>query len=345
VTLVSVFGTLVTDELTDSLGVPLELSSAVFAVLLAAVFVAWYRVEGTLSIHSILTRRREAFYWLAILITFALGTATGDLMAQVLGLGYLVSGIVVAAVIAAPAVGWRLGLHPVLAFWIIYVLTRPLGASIGDYLSQPTTEGGLGLGATLTSLVFFVGIIAIVVYLAVTKADVIRGGPVADEATDRQETGRHGLLQTVVVVGVLLVTGVAGYFWRAQALQIEVAAVQAVPAAAAPADPAPGTPTGAAHAAQPAAPTSKLGDLSRFRVITQDTRDLLDRGVQGGATARVTDLETAWDDAQAKLKPRDPAAWTTLDGKIDTVLRELRSTSPDAASEKDALDALLAALR
>jgi repeat uncharacterized protein DUF347 len=248
-------------------------------------------------------------------------------------------------VIAVTAIGWRLGLHPVLAFWIIYVLTRPLGASIGDYLSQPTTDGGLGLGATLTSLIFFVGIIAIVVYLAVTKADVIRGGPVADEATDRQETGRHGLLQTVVVVGVLLAAGVAGYFWRAQALQTEVAAVQAVPAAATPADPAPGTPTGAARAAQPAAPTSKLGDLSRFRVITQDTRDLLDRGDQAGATARVTDLETAWDDAQAKLKPRDPTAWTTLDDKIDTVLRELRSTSPNAASEKDALDALLAALR
>jgi uncharacterized membrane-anchored protein len=345
VTLVSVFGTLVTDELTDNLGVPLELSTAVFAVLLTAVFVAWYRVEGTLSIHSILTRRREAFYWLAILVTFALGTATGDLMAQVLGLGYLVSGIVVAMIIAATAIGWRLGLHPVLAFWIIYVLTRPLGASIGDYLSQPTTDGGLGLGATLTSLIFFVGIIAIVAYLAVTKADVIRDGPAADETTDRGETGHHGLLQTVVVVGLLLTAGVAGYFWRAQALQTEVAAVQAVPDAAAPAAPAPGTPTGAAHAAQPAAPTSKLGGLSRFRVITQDTRDLLDRGDQAGATARVTDLETAWDDAQAKLKPRDPAAWTTLDDKIDTVLRELRSTSPNAASEKDALDALLAALR
>lgn len=345
VTLVSVFGTLVTDELTDNLGVPLEVSTAVFGVLLAAVFVAWYRVEGTLSIHSILTRRREAFYWLAILVTFALGTATGDLMAQVLGLGYLVSGIVVAVVIAATAIGWRLGLHPVLAFWIIYVLTRPLGASIGDYLSQPTTDGGLGLGATLTSLIFFVGIIAIVVYLAVTKADVIRGGPVADEATARQETGRHGLLQTVAVVGVLLAAGVAGYFWRAQALQSDVAIAQAAPVAAA----APGAPAGAAAAApagaQPAAPMSRLGDLSRFRVITQDTRDLLDRGDQAGATARVTDLETAWDDAQAKLKPRDPAAWTTTDGKIDTVLRELRSTSPDAASEKTALDALLAALR
>ena len=109
-------------------------------------------------------------------------------------------------------------------------------------------------------------------YLSVTKADVIRGGAAPDPTeTDRRETGRRGLLQTVVVVGVLLVAGVAGYFWRAQALQTEVAAVQAVPAAAAPAGPAAGTPTGAVNAAQPAAPTSKLGDLSQFRVITQDT--------------------------------------------------------------------------
>ena len=205
-----------------------------FGVLLAATFVLWYRVEGTLSIHSILTRRREAFYWLAILVTFALGTAAGDLMAQVLGLGYLVSGIVVAAVIAATATGWRLGLHPVLAFWIIYVLTRPLGASIGDYLSQPTADGGLGLGATLTSLIFLAAIIAIVVYLAVTRADVIRAGsadPATTGATNRDETARGGLLQTVVVVGVLLAAGVAGYAYQARALLHEAAAAPA-PAAA-----------------------------------------------------------------------------------------------------------------
>ena len=344
VTLVSVFGTLVTDELTDDLGVPLELSTIVFALLLAATFVAWYRTEGTLSIHSIRTRRREAFYWLAILVTFALGTATGDLMAQVLGLGYLVAGIAVAVVITATAIGWRLGLHPVLAFWIIYVLARPLGASIGDYLSQPTADGGLGLGATLTSLIFFASIVAVVVYLSVTKADVIRGDAVPDpEETDRRETGRRGLLQTVVVVGVLLVAGVAGYLWRAQTLQGDIALAQAAPAAAAaPGEADASVPSGAAV---PAAPNSTLGDLSPFRAITQDTRDLLDRGDQSGATARVTDLETAWDDAQARLKPRDPAAWTAIDGKIDTVLRELRSTSPNPASEKDALDALLAALR
>src|SRR6185295_16324008 len=112
VTLVSVFGTLVTDNLSDNHGVPLEVSTIVFGVFLAGTFAAWYRAEGTLSIHSILTRRREAFYWLAILVTFALGTAAGDLMAEVLGLGYLVSGVIVAAVIASTAVAWRLGLHP-----------------------------------------------------------------------------------------------------------------------------------------------------------------------------------------------------------------------------------------
>ena len=346
VTLVSVFGTLVTDELTDNLGVPLELSTVVFALLLAATFVAWYRTEGTLSIHSIRTRRREAFYWLAILVTFALGTATGDLMAQVLGLGYLVAGIAVAVVITATAIGWRLGLHPVLAFWIIYVLTRPLGASIGDYLSQPTTDGGLGLGATLTSLIFFAGIIAVVAYLSVTKADVIRGdAPPTTRRRTGTRPGAEGCCRPSSWSGCCSWPVSPGTSGGRRHCRPRSPQSQAVPAAAAPAGPAAGTPTGAVNAAQPAAPTSKLGDLSQFRVITQDTRDLLDRGDQAGATARVTDLETAWDDAQAKLKPRDPATWTAIDGKIDTVLRELRSTSPNPASEKDALDALLAALR
>jgi uncharacterized membrane-anchored protein len=185
VTLVSVFGTLVTDNLTDALGVPLELSTVVFGVLLGCAFAAWYAAERTLSIHSIFTRRREAFYWTAILLTFALGTATGDLMAQVLGLGFFVAGVVVTAVIVVIAVAWRLGLHSVLSFWIIYVLTRPLGASIGDYLSQPPSEGGLGLGATITSVLFFLAIIGAVAYLAVTKADVIEGGPPAAVQPER----------------------------------------------------------------------------------------------------------------------------------------------------------------
>ena len=135
VTLVSVFGTLVTDNLSDK-GLALETSTLIFGVLLALTFLGWYMSEKTLSIHSIFTRRREAFYWTAILFTFALGTATGDLVSEGLGVGYLHTGILVAAIIASTAVAWRFRLNSVLSFWIIYILTRPLGASIGDLLSQ-----------------------------------------------------------------------------------------------------------------------------------------------------------------------------------------------------------------
>jgi uncharacterized membrane-anchored protein len=138
IVLISVFGTLVTDNLTDALGVPLEVSTIVFSVLLGLTFLVWYLKEKTLSIHSIFTRRREAFYWLTILFTFALGTASGDLMAEGLGLGYLVTGIIVAVTIAVIALAWKKGLNPILSFWLIYIFTRPLGASIGDLLSQPS---------------------------------------------------------------------------------------------------------------------------------------------------------------------------------------------------------------
>jgi len=159
VVLISIFGTLIADNLTDSLGVPLEASTAVFSVALILTFAIWYIKEGTLSIHSVFTRRREAFYWLAILFTFALGTAAGDLMAEGLGLGYLLTGIIVCAAIAAVTIAWRLKLDPVLAFWIAYILTRPLGASLGDSLSQAEANGGLGFGASITSAVFIVAII------------------------------------------------------------------------------------------------------------------------------------------------------------------------------------------
>ena len=339
VALVSVFGTLVTDILTDSLGVPLETSTLVFSVLLAITFLLWYRSEGTLSIHSILTRRREAFYWSAILFTFALGTATGDLMAQVLGLGYLVTGGIVAGVIAVVAVAWRGGLNPILAFWFIYILTRPLGASIGDLLSQPTDQGGIGLGATLTSVVFLVAIAATVTYLSVTKADVIA----RSEVTDRSGSeARGGLWQTVVVVALVLVVSAIGYF-------VQKASLAADPSATASASStSPGSPGAVPAPASPGAPavapTSPLGDLSTFRVITQNTLTKLEGGDQAGATARVDDLESSWDKGQARLKPEDEAAWTTIDGKIDTVLRELRATNPDPTTEKAALQDLLGSL-
>jgi uncharacterized membrane-anchored protein len=172
VVLISIVGTLITDNLTDGLGIPLAATTAVFAAALAATFATWYASERTLSIHSIVTRRREAFYWLAILFTFALGTAAGDLVAEKFQLGYALSIGVFAAAIAATAVAhFKFRFNAVAAFWIAYILTRPLGASIGDYLSQARTDGGLGLGTTATSAIFLVTIVAVVTYLARTRRD------------------------------------------------------------------------------------------------------------------------------------------------------------------------------
>lgn len=173
VTMISVVGTLITDSLVDTYGVPLELTTAVFAALLIATFGIWYAREKTLSIHSIDTPAREGFYWLAILFTFALGTAAGDLMAERIGLGYLPSTLLFAAGIAAIYALWRSGrLGAVTAFWIAYILTRPLGASFGDFLSQPVANGGLGLGTTITSLVFLAVILGLVGYLGLSKVDL-----------------------------------------------------------------------------------------------------------------------------------------------------------------------------
>src|SRR3954449_5018223 len=172
VVLISIFGTLITDNLTDNLGVSLVITTVVFSIVLAVVFAVWWASQRTLSIHTIYTTRREAFYWLAVLFTFALGTAAGDLTAERLNLGYLVSLFLFAGLIAAVAVGhYGFGLNAVLAFWIAYILTRPLGASIGDYLSQPVDDGGLGLGPTNTSMLFLAAILILVAYLAVSKVD------------------------------------------------------------------------------------------------------------------------------------------------------------------------------
>ncbi|WP_275558960.1 hypothetical protein [Streptomyces sp. 5-6(2022)] len=173
VALISVVGTLISDNLTDNMGVPLEASTAVFAIVLAVVFVVWYRRERTLSIHSVDSTSRESFYWLAVLFTFALGTAAGDLVSERMNLGYWLSAALFALAIAAVAVAhFALGLDAVWSFWIAYILTRPLGASIGDYLSQPTGDGGLGLGTVVTSVLFLAVILGLVVFLAVTRKDV-----------------------------------------------------------------------------------------------------------------------------------------------------------------------------
>lgn len=176
--LISVVGTLITDNLTDNFGVPLEATTVIFGVALVTTFVAWHASEKTLSIHDIPTTIRESFYWLAILFTFALGAAAGDLVAEKLDLGYGVSAVLFAGLIAVIA-GLHHGvkLNAVLAFWVAYILTRPLGASLGDWLSQPTGDGGLGLGTTVTSVWFLAVIVALVGYLAKTRRDEV---PVRD---------------------------------------------------------------------------------------------------------------------------------------------------------------------
>jgi uncharacterized membrane-anchored protein len=173
VVVISVFGTLITDNMTDHYNISLTTSTIVFSIVLAAVFAAWYAVERTLSIHTIFTTRREAFYWLAILFTFALGTAAGDLSAEKLDLGYAVSILIFGGLIAAVTIGhYAFGLNAVLAFWLAYILTRPLGASIGDEMSQNSHKyGGLGLGTTGTSYIFLGCILALVAYLSITRKD------------------------------------------------------------------------------------------------------------------------------------------------------------------------------
>ncbi|SHF94701.1 Uncharacterized membrane-anchored protein [Loktanella atrilutea] len=170
VVLISIVGTLVTDNLVDNFGVSLITTTVAFTILLAATFAVWFSVEGTLSIHEVRTTRREAFYWLAILFTFALGTAAGDLVAEKFALGYMATGILFGMIIASITFGYyMLKLDGVLAFWIAYIFTRPLGASFGDLLSQPTEYGGMGLGTIITSAIFLAAIVAIVAYMTMTR--------------------------------------------------------------------------------------------------------------------------------------------------------------------------------
>jgi uncharacterized membrane-anchored protein len=162
VVMVSVVGTQITDALTDGLGVSLYLSTTVFALALTGIFAVWYRSEGTLSIREIFTPRREWFYWAAVLCTFALGTAAGDLATEALGLGFRWGVVAFGAFIALTMLAFYFGANSVLTFWVAYILTRPLGASLGDLLSQAREYGGLGFGAMLTSVIFLFVIIGLV---------------------------------------------------------------------------------------------------------------------------------------------------------------------------------------
>jgi uncharacterized membrane-anchored protein len=171
VVLISVVGTLLTDNLTDGHNVPLWISTTVFSVLLAVVFSLWYAREHTLSIHTIVTTPREAWYWLTVLVTFALGTAVGDWTIELTGWSPGQSVLLPLGLILAVLVAWKLGMGPVLSFWLAYILTRPLGANIGDFLGSSHADGGLGLGTLGTSVLFLATIAAVVVFLSVTGAD------------------------------------------------------------------------------------------------------------------------------------------------------------------------------
>ncbi len=319
VVLVSIVGTQITDFFTDTLGVSLYVSTAVFAVVLAVVFTVWWRQERTLAITAIDTPRRERYYWGAILTTFALGTAGGDLATEALSLGFRNGALIFGGLILAVWAARRLGLNGVLAFWIAYVLTRPLGASLGDLLTQDRSFGGLGLGASLTSLVFLAVIVVLV-------------------AREQVNATRHGIRAKGEAPAV---SPRRDYAWAAAGAVAVVAAAVVLAPAPAPAGAAPAAITGKGKAAHvnplETDPTSPIGDLRPFAVIVDDVTTKAKKGDLAAATARIKDLEVAWDNGEAAMKPASPDDWHTMDSAIDGALTALRTTSPAKATCVSAL--------
>jgi uncharacterized membrane-anchored protein len=335
VVVLSVAGTLYTDILTDSLGVPLALSTTVFGVVLAVVFAVWHARERTLSIHSIVTTPRELFYWLAVLVTFALGTAVGDWTLVLTGWGPGVSVLLPAGLILAIVVGWRLGANPVLSFWLAYILTRPLGANLGDWFASSSADRGLGLGYGITSAIFLATILAAVVYLTLSRSDVIER-PDDDESPSRsagvgRERIMHGYFAGVAAATAALLVWAAGQPHAAPAsAEEEGGSNSSVTVSLAP---------GQATANFPPP------EVSKFRIITHDTLTKVQTGDQAGAVIRIRDLETAWDVDQASLRPMDETAWSYLDGQIDDALNAVRASNPDTKTQKQTLGTLLQSLQ
>jgi uncharacterized membrane-anchored protein len=336
VVVLSVAGTLYTDILTDSFGVPLALSTSVFAVLLAVVFAIWFARERTLSIHSINTTPRELFYWLAVLVTFALGTGVGDWTLDLTGWSPGTSVLLPAGLIVAIVIGWRLGANAVLSFWLAYILTRPLGANLGDWLGLPREQQGLGLGVGLTSVIFLAAISATVVCLSITRADVIKEStastaeqtdPAGDPVRERILLGYYAVVG--IACGALLVWAAGQpHAASAESDSEEAPSVIATPAAG-----------------QSATAKFPPAQVTKFRTIVQETLVMVRSGDPAGAKTRIADLETAWDEDQSTLQPLDASGWSVVDGQIDAVLSALRSSKPDAATQTQALATLLTTLK
>lgn len=312
VVVVSVAGTLYTDELTNAKHVPLWLSSTVFAVLLASVFGAWWLRERSLSIHSINTYPREAFYWLTVLVTFALGTATGDWTLQLTNWAPAQSVFLPLGLIVAVTVLWRLGANPVLSFWLAYILTRPLGANIGDWLASPRAAQnagdpvGLGLGTLVTSLIFLGAILATVVYLTVSRTDVIETYEATHEPTGATKPARERI--GLAGFGALAVTTVAIMAWAHHQPHLTCdpsGASETLPAC----------PKPAFSAAQASAAASGLQAMARHAIVQDEAGDT------AGSHATVQRMRDTWDAEQPSLDTtsRD-RAWQVIDKQMDNVL-------------------------
>jgi uncharacterized membrane-anchored protein len=277
VVLISVFGTQITDYLHDERGVSLVTTTVLFSAALAATFAIWFAFERTLSIHTIVTTRREAFYWLTVLVTFALGTAAGDLFGEKLNLGYLTSLLIFAGLIAAVFVAHRVfRLNAILAFWLAYILTRPLGASTGDYLSQPDL-GGLGLGTTVTSFIFLAAILATVIFLTITKVDRIESAPPPLTA------GRSAAARALLVVDHVVVTSALVDVVRERAAAGATGFALLVP-----------------NPKQ--LPFDRIShDIADGEAVLAQARPLLEEAAGGPIEGRVAESPNAYDDIVAEL--------------------------------------------
>ena len=311
VVVVSVAGTLYTDMGTDQLGIPLWVSSTVFAVLLAGVFGVWWLRERTLSIHAINTRSRESWYWLTVLVTFALGTATGDWTLELTNWLPVQSIFLPLGLIISIAALWKWGANPVLSFWLAYILTRPLGANIGDALASPKVAPagqpvGLGLGTLWTSLIFLGAILGTVVYLAISRSDVSE----VYDATHDPVVTTNPHKERIAALGFVVVAAIAGgvMFWGHQqphATCDPTGASETMPAC----------PKPAFNGSQTQAAVAKYQGLAQ-KAIAQDKA-----GNAAAAHATVQQMRDDWDADSTSLTAVNPKTWHALDDQMDAVLQ------------------------